>query len=745
MRNSLFAAAVLFAIATLSGVPDRNASGNPSPLSNPIRVADEQCELTVTAVTPRTLRITLTSLGKPLEPDDVLVDREWPRPALQTAELDEEHTLSLERLRVTIRPSPLSIVINTLEREAVQRLRIDEASAAIGFSLGQGRLFGLGSGNRQFDRRGGFYPMECLGANHLKDRGWIDGHRLPIPLLVSTDGWGLFVHRPYASFDLRGESGVCAPKPDGKGLPLDIFVTSAEEPPELMDEYTRLTGRPSLPPRWALGYFQSHRTLAGPHEVFSVARTFRRKQLPCDGLIYLGAGFCPRGWNLGHNSFQFDPESFPDPEGMIDRLHDWNFKVVLHTTMPPPDLRGNIPPEPNEKIDSSHIASYWSKHEPIVEMGVDGWWPDTGQSLPVKAKMARLRMYYRGQLEERPDIRPFQVYENTGYSGMQRYGGWTRTGDTTASWETLREQVPNVINASLSGVPYTGTCPGGFNPTPELTGEMYARWFQFNAFTPFFQSHGRTWHTRLPWGWNTGELGPKEGKGREPKVSALRNPAIEPVCRKYLELRYQLIPYLYTLSREAHDTGLPIIRAMWLHYADDPAATRLGSQYLWGRDILVAPVTEQDAGHRDLYLPRGAWYDFWSNDRIAGGREITRPVDLETLPLYIRAGAILPFDPVRQYTGQAVAEPTTIRIYEGADGEFILYEDDGGSQDYTRNKGAAWTRFHWDDRAKRLSIDPDQRSTARPASRRYRLLLLPAGSKRSVEYRGRPLITSFGE
>jgi len=329
---------------------------------------------------------------------------------------------------------------------------------------------------------------------------------------------------------------------------------------------------------------------------------------------------------------------------------------------------------------------------------------------------------------------------------MQRYGGWTRTGDTTSLWKTLKEQVPVVINASLSGLPYCGSCTGGFWPGPELTGELYTRWFQFSAFTPFFQSHGRTWHTRLPWGWNTGRLGPKEGrKGQEPDVGELNNPRVEPICRKYLNLRYRLLPYLYTLSRETYDTGMPILRAMWLHYPDDPRGRECGDQYLWGRDILAAPVTEKGAAHRKVYLPGGTWYDFWTNKRVAGGRSITRPVDLETMPLYIRAGAILPLGPVRQYTGQPVDEPVTIRVYRGADGAFTLYDDDGISLDYAKNKNVTWTRFTWDDSTARLSIGPDPRSTARPETRHYRLTLLPEGRTQSLKYGGTPVDVHFKE
>jgi alpha-glucosidase/alpha-D-xyloside xylohydrolase len=223
---------------------------------------------------------------------------------------------------------------------------------------------------------------------------------------------------------------------------------------------------------------------------------------------------------------------------------------------------------------------------------------------------------------------------------------------------------------------------------------------------------------RRPWGWNTGDSGPNEHGGRGPDESELHNAEVEPICRKYLELRYQLLPYNYALCREAHDANLPLMRALWLHYPNDRQAVVRGDEYLWGRDLLVAPVVERGAAERKVYLPEGDdWYDFWTGERHVGGQETSRAVDLATLPLYVRAGAILPLDPVRQYTAQAVDEPTRLRIYTGRDGAFSWYEDDGESLAYLDNSYAR-TRIAWTDAARRLVIEPDQASGAqKPAAR----------------------------
>lgn len=199
--------------------------------------------------------------------------------------------------------------------------------------------------------------------------------------------------------------------------------------------------------------------------------------------------------------------------------------------------------------------------------------------------------------------------------------------------------------------------------------------------------------------------GPSEILQRNVLVSEMNNPLIEPVVKKYDELRYQLLPYTYTLAWEARQTGMPLLRALWLHYPDDEKARGMGSEYLWGRDLLIAPVFEKEATSREVYLPKGDWYDWWTNTRHTGGQSVRREVDLSIMPIYVRAGAIIPFDPIRQYTSERVKEPTTLRIYPGADGVFTLYEDDGISLDYLRGK-ASWILMTWNDKDRTLRMQP---------------------------------------
>ena len=227
--------------------------------------------------------------------------------------------------------------------------------------------------------------------------------------------------------------------------------------------------------------------------------------------------------------------------------------------------------------------------------------------------------------------------------------------------------------------------------------------------------------------------------GGNPDPNELRNPEVEPIVKQYLELRYRMLPYIYTIARECHDTGLPLMRALWLHYPEDPIAVARGDEYLWGRDLLVAPVTEPGATHRRLYLPAGEWIDFWTEERTAGGREIDRPVDLKTIPLYLRAGAILPLGPVKQYSEEPVDGPLSVIVYAGADGAFTLYEDDGRT--FAHREGERMrVEMTWREAARRLTLSLAPGSRMRPpASRPVEVRVAGETTTRAVVFDGRPL------
>ncbi len=754
----------------------------------PITCAGQPAQLDICAAGAHSLRVTLKPLtfkGRfPYTP--ALADRDYPAPVISLRELGDPVRGQVGDLTVEVRPMPLQVIVTNSRREPVQDLVFD-GEGTLSFKVGVPPILGMGEGGPQlgqgwrtqpieFDRRGRLHEMRPRWQSNAY------GSRNPVALLIGTGGWGLFVATPWGQIDLRNpDRGVFTPwtppqppaveagadrrqrsqeqarylaqtqgRPPVKDVTpgiYDVFVFDAHEPANLMKDVSVISGPAVLPPKWSLGYMQSHRelkdaSLQSEELLLHVVDTFREKKIPLDAVIYLGTGFTPTGWNTRQPSFDFNPVVFKrDPKQVLADLHARNVKVVVHIVPWQrdrlPTLQGTIPPQPGEPMDASHILNYWQQHVDLVRAGVDAWWPDEGDWFDLFERIKRHQFYYQGPLSMQPNVRPWSLHRN-GTLGIAQWGGWVWSGDTEASWKTLEGQIAVGINHSLSLSPYWGSDTGGFYSTEELTGELYARWFQFSAFCPSFRSHGRIWRLRVPWGWGLSDMGSIEGQREVPRRSELNNPAIEAVCRPFAELRYRLMPYTYTLTQQARDTGMPLMRALWLHYPNDETARGLGTEYLWGRDLLIAPVFEPGARSRSVYLPEGDWVDWWTHEKLAGGRTVTRDVNLSKIPIYVRAGAILPLDPIRQYVTEPVTEPTTLQVYAGADGQFVLYDDDGTSLDYLRGQGT-WTRLTWQDGQKRLQIEPDPRNGPASARRVFKVRVIPGGMDKTVEYTGQPL------
>ncbi|MBO9681369.1 MAG: glycoside hydrolase family 31 protein [Flavisolibacter sp.] len=760
----------LFSIATIASdatAQNITAAGQPAQLD--IRTAGES-----------SIRITLKPISfkenYPFTP--AVVERNYPATAISLREISKPVKKKVGNLNVEVLPSPLTVTVTNAEGQSVQKLIFND-DGNLSFQLNDQPVLGMGEGGPkpqrgwrtqpiQFDRRGVIDSMQPRWQSDAY------GSRNPVALLIGTEGWGLFVATPWVYVDLREKDrGVFIPwKPSGtvvqqternqqlnssKGIHpvdkmvpglFDVFVFDAHDPSRLMKDFSVITGPAAMPPKWSLGYMQSHRTLEDENQILGIVDSFRTKKIPVDAVIYLGTGFTPRGWNKRQPSFEFNPDVFKrDPKDVLADMHAKHVKLVVH--MVPfdrdklPTLHGTIPAKAGEKLDAGHIQNYWQQHVGLVKTGVDAFWPDEGDWFNLFERIKRHQLYYQGHLSTNPNIRPWSLQRN-GYPGIAQWGGWVWSGDTESSWKTLEGQIAVAINYCLSIGPYWGSDIGGFYPNEELTGELFARWFQFGAFSGSFRSHGRTWWTRLPWGWGLSDLGPLEGN-RYPLKSELNNPSIEPLVKKYDELRYQLMPYNYTLAWEARNTGMPLMRAMWLHYPNDEKGREMGTQYLWGRDLLIAPVFEKGATTREVYLPAGEWYDWWTNKKETGGQTIAKAVDLSVMPIYVRAGAIIPVDPVRQYTSEVVNEPTTLKIYSGADGQYTLYEDDGISQDYLKGRGT-WTSITWNDKERKLSIQPGggpKGATNVAARKEFKVQLIPEGTTKQVSYNNRLLEVRF--
>ena len=459
----------------------------------------------------------------------------------------------------------------------------------------------------QFDRRGRLDAMEPRWQSDMY------GSRNPAPVLAGTGGWLLFVAAPWVQVDLRSaERGVFLPVvPDGpsapqtegnqqqslgKGLPpagafargvFDVFVADARNPLAAMKDLAVITGPAALPPKWALGYMQSHRTLEDDRQLVGIVDAFRRKKIPLDAVIYLGTGFCPRGWNTTSRRSRSTLRCFgatrhrssPRCTRATSRSRStWSRGTGTGCRR----CTERFPPRLGR--DPRRVAHF--------ELLAAACRARRGRRRCVLARRGRLVQPVRAA-EAAPDVlrgaaavdgrtRGRGTSSETGTPASPAGAGWVWSGDTDSSWKTLEAQVAVGLNYSLSIGPFWGSDIGGFYANSELTGELYARWFQFAAFCPSFRAHGRVWWMRLPWGWGGSELGPSStatgtspipaGDPRNILPSELNNAAIEPVVRRYAELRYQLLPYTYTVAWEARSAGLPMMRAMWLHHPGDQHA-----------------------------------------------------------------------------------------------------------------------------------------------------------------------------
>jgi alpha-glucosidase (family GH31 glycosyl hydrolase) len=681
-----------------------------------LRFGGEGSQIAVTFCTPRIVRVELAGDGDPT-PLSYLGPRQWPGVPVEIDD-DEPLRLATADLRVEVTTTPWRLTF--LDRAGAWLLREPEDGGMAaeragdgsprlrlraGFAFaGEQHFYGLGQGGSALDRLGVARQLWNTQLGHGP------GSDMGIPLLVSSRGYALFFDNPGDAVLAvgRSDNGVRIAYSAEAGRLCWYFLIG----PDLrgvMGEVAELLGRPPLPPRWALGFLQSTRHFEDTAELRRLPRTIRERQIPCDGLIFLSSYGEARGWNRGVGHLEFQPDLWPDPPALLDEMRRQHFEVVtheypvLHEASPlfaEAGARGYLldagyervtgvgRPSANYRegqryVDFSNPAAgawWWAAHRHLVRLGVAGWWLDGGEGPPANSKLhagdgallhnmydlLRHQAFAEGEAADRPGQRPFLLCRSGG-AGMQRFGAACWSGDINNDFATLEAQVPLGLNTGLSGVPYWGSDVGGFfHPIPE-TGELYARWFQLGAFCPVFRSHGWLWREHVPW-----------AHGAE----------VEAICRRYAELRYRLLPYTYTLAWQARTLGLPLMRPLVLNYPDHPRVWGLGHEFLWGDDLLVAPVTREGATAWPVFLPRGGWYDFWTGARHDGPGGITVTAPLDQLPLLVRAGAILPLGPVVQHTGERPLDEITLLIYPDGASRFELFEDDGRTTAYLQGHHA---------------------------------------------------------
>ncbi len=572
------------------------------------------------------------------------------------------------------------------------------------------RFYGLGEKTGHLEKRGGQYILYNRDIPAYTEK--TDALYQSIPFFIGVnkdDMWGIYFNNSYRSVFNFGASTHRYFSFGAEGGYIDYFFIYANNFDELLEKYTFLTGRQFMPPLWSLGYQQCRWSYFPDSEVLSIAKTFRERKLPAD-VIYLDIDYMDN-----YKVFTWNNERFPKPHKMNDKLHKMGFKLV--TIIDPgvkaedgyfvadqglknnyfvkyPDGEvyiGDVWPGKSYFTDfSNEEASRWwgNLYSILIKSGVDGFWNDMnepavwGQAFPPevvffdKGRIADHRKFHNlyGYLEAKSAYngvagytkkRPF-ILTRAGFAGIQKYAAvWT--GDNVASWEHLRIGIRMLLNLSISGVPFVGTDVGGFIDNPD--GILFTRWFQVGAFSPFFRTHSA-------WGTNR----------QEPWVY---NREVENICRKFLNFRYRIIPYLYSQFYISHKKGVPILKPLFWYDPQDIKATYYiyEYQFYFGDKMLIAPVT-YNCSLQKVYLPKGKWFDYNNFEVLDGLKEYKVEVPLAKIPIYLKEGAIIPLrDPV-QYTDEKPINELTLEIFPGdlKEDSISFYEDDGSSFDFMKDK-----------------------------------------------------------
>jgi alpha-D-xyloside xylohydrolase len=570
---------------------------------------------------------------------------------------------------------------------------------------------------------------------------------IAIPFLISTKGYGiLWDNSSITTFSDNSSDGAYFESEIGDAI--DYYFIVGKNMDNVIASYRNLTGEAPMFPKWVFGFLQSRERYVNQQEIVDIVRKYRELNLPIDGIVqdWRYWGFDEGQWN----STEFDKDNFPNPKKMMDEIHALNAHTMIsvwpsfgNTSNIYKELEGKnllygfktFPNTGKEKVYDAFSSEaryiYWKYlQKNIFSIGMDSWWLDATepeQSDPLsKIDSTQTAMgSYKRVANAFPLVTNMGVYENqrktssekrvfiltrSAFAGQQRYAAASWSGDIRADWNVFRNQISGGINFSLSGIPYWTTDIGAFTIDQDtfpggcknlLYQELYVRWFQFGVFCPLFRSHGSNTPREV---FNFGEKGYWAYDIQE----------------KYLKLRYRLLPYIYSLSWKITSEGASMMRGMFMDYPDDTIAQHLNNQYFFGPSILVAPVTEQQYSHINkndgkvyfnqnnlkqtkVYLPKDDWFDFWTGEIIAGGKYVNRSTPIDIIPLYVRAGSVIAMAMDSQYATEKNNNMLEIRIYQGKDGEFVLYEDENDNYNYEKGKFSKIS-FNWNENAQTLVI-----------------------------------------
>jgi alpha-D-xyloside xylohydrolase len=583
-----------------------------------------------------------------------------------------------------------------------------------------------------------------------------------IPFIQSVKGYGLFWdnYSPTIFQDNPQEMSW-----ESTGFCIDYYFLYGKNADGVIAQMRELTGQAPMFPLWTFGFFQSRERYTGQEELLNVVRKYRSLQIPLDGIVqdwqYWGLN------NADWNSTEFGNPSFPNPTKMVEDIHSLNAHILISVW---PSFGPNTqifkefsdkkmlfgyetyPPREGVKVYDAFNPEardiYWNYlNKNLFSLGMDGWWLDATEpehqpvkesDFTLKTHLGTVRSVYNaypllsvgGVYEHQraiTDAKRVFILTRSAFAGQQRYAATSWSGDVDADWQVLRNQISGGLNFSLCGIPYWNTDIGGFFVRDNFKGglqnkayhELYARWMQFAVFTTLMRSHG----TSIP---------------REIYQFGKKGDWSYDVQEKYIKLRYKLLPYLYSTAWDVTHNAGSFMRALFMDFREDPEVLEINNRYMFGKVFLVAPVTEPSVKEQAVYLPKGtSWIDFWTGEKLPGGSVVSKETPIDIIPLYVKAGSIVPLGPDIQYATEKQWDNLEIRIYPGADGEFVLYEDENDNYNYEKGKYSVIS-FQWNDKEKQLTIG--ERTGSYPGmlkSRKFSVVLVNDGNGTGMNLPGK--------
>jgi alpha-D-xyloside xylohydrolase len=674
--------------------------------------------------------------------------------------------ITTKRLKITVDKATNAVSYSDLDG----RLVLAEDGAA-GKSMQRGQVAGIATYNCETVFQSpadeglfglGCHPLDSLAINY-KGRNqemlikYLTG---AIPVLLSTKGYGLLWDNYSPSRFYGGEAGNTKYRyASENGKFVDYFFFYGPAFDKIISSYRDATGRAPMFGKWAYGLFQSQDRYKTQDEVLAAGGKYRAAHIPVDVIVQDWYYWDP----LPIGSHVMNPAAYPDPKGMVDQLHKENLHAMI-SIWPvfgkgTPDfdaLKGmdGLTSITWDNVVTHTFDTYYDAHNPrarelywqqardslVARYGWDAWWidqcePDNGALLDAR----RLAVFYTGKgidyfntyslmhtegvytkwRRDIPGKRAFFLARQA-FAGQQRNAATLWSSDISCTWHDFRDQVPQGINACASGIPYWTSDIGGYHyhwQAPDWSDpsfrELFTRWFQFGTFCPVFRIHG---------------------KGERALFSSNWDEATRKTLLTYDNLRYRLLPYIYSLAGKVTQEHYTMMRGLAFDFRDDAAVYGLRDQYMFGPAFLVNPVTEPagapaGAGGqtRPVYLPRGGWYDFWTGKKFAGGQTLQAPAPIDVLPLYVRAGSIVPMGPRMEYATEKPADTIELRIYPGADGQFGLYEDENETYNYEKGQFAT-IGFSWKDKERLLTIGDSKGSFPGQLKKRvFRVVVVEEG------------------